>query len=280
MIKLLFLKVLRFVLFAVILVILTQDLQLFPRAFLSLFQSKKRDPRTVPHWVQSTFVTTSDNKKIETWFVDADADAPSTQKVAILFHGNGDLVDNFVGLQVWFSQQGIKSYSFDYRGYGKSTGWPSESGLHKDSEAVWDYVIADTSADPQDIIIVGFSIGTALAARLAAEKNVGTLVLLSAYTNLADVVRERLIFRPLVPFLKYELPTTKYLAKLTSTDLILAHGVEDEVIGFSNFDKVAATYSGKGELIPIVDENATHNDLFWRIRSRLADALRQLGQIE
>jgi pimeloyl-ACP methyl ester carboxylesterase len=276
MIKLFIFKVLRFVLVAIILIVLTQDLQLFPRAFLSLFQSKKRNPSTVPHWVRSSFIETSDKKKIEVWHVAADEEAPPTSKVAILFHGNGDLVDNFVGLQVWFSQQGIASYSFDYRGYGKSTGWPSESGLYLDSQAVWEHVVSETSAQPQDIIIVGFSIGTALAAKLAAEKNVGTLVLLSAYTNLPDVVRERALFRPLVPFLKYKFPTTEYLAQLKETDLVLAHGVKDEVIGFSHFDKVAASYSGRGELITIIDENATHNDLFWRIRSRLGSALASL----
>jgi len=253
--------------------------QIFPGAFASLFSSKKRDPQTIPFWVKASFVETSDGKQIELWRVDANDDVVDTGKVAILFHGNGDKVDNFVGLQVWFAQQGITSYSFDYRGYGKSTGWPSEKGLYLDSDAVWDAVISQIKAQPEDIMIVGYSIGTALATRLAAKHNIGTLVLLSAYSSIKELVGERALFKPLTPFLKYKLNTLEYISKLKETDLIAIHGKQDPIINFSHLKKVVSAYKGSGQSVAIEVEDAAHNDLFLKSKNKLGEKLRELGTI-
>ena len=113
-------------------------MQVFPNLTQSLFSEKgARSADKVPEGVKSFVIKTSDGEELETWRMSATQKDKNYPKMAIVFHGNAASVRTTYGYQDALNRVGIPSYSFDYRGIGRSTGWPSEKGLYKDSEAVW-----------------------------------------------------------------------------------------------------------------------------------------------
>ncbi|NDC39734.1 MAG: alpha/beta fold hydrolase, partial [Proteobacteria bacterium] len=161
--------------------VVTQDFQIFPVVVTSLLTKKGSSPALLPEGVQSRFISTSDGERIESWHVGGNL---SAGPIALIFHGNGETVESVLHIQRWLSQRGIASYSIDYRGYGRSTGWPSEAGLYRDVEAFVRYVQSEQNASNRPFILWGSSIGTGFAAYASTILDSKALVLLAPYSNL------------------------------------------------------------------------------------------------
>ena len=262
--------ILIFVLGFVALLFVTQDVQVFPGALMSIFSGTKRNPKSLPQDVESIFVETQDGKRLEIWRLPPAFDAEPRPYTAIIFHGNGGTVQDFFALQLWFHYLGITSYGFDYRGFGKSSGWPSEQGLHRDSDAVYEYVTRREQATMESLIILGISVGGAPAARIASIHQPRLLVLLSAFTDVKSAARGIPVIGLLAPLLWYRLPTIEYVRALKNTALLLAHGERDRTIDPGHRKLIEQAYNGSGGLRSITAPNADHNDLFFRIREELA----------
>lgn len=257
----------------VLIVILSQDFQVFPILYSSLFEKSLRLPDDLPTGVKSTFLTTHDGKKLEMWQLEASN--PTTPKtVALILHGNGGRVDEFFHYQKWLQTQGISSYSLEYRGIGKSTGWPSEDGIYLDVQTGIEYVMGNEDLETTKLVLLGISLGTAPAAYLAAQHKVEALILLSPYVSVPDIVKTRAFFKYFAPFLWYTFPTQEFLNK-TSSCVIMAHGEQDDVIPFSNFKILRDNFSGKGKLLTIASKVSGHNDLFSNVKDDLALKLRE-----
>jgi pimeloyl-ACP methyl ester carboxylesterase len=108
---------------------------------------------------------TTDKLMLSAWWVPA-ADPEGT----VLFcHGNaGNMGDRLDTLQI-INTLGLNVLIFDYRGYGRSEGSPSEKGTYLDAEAAWNYLVDEKEIAPQQIIVWGRSLGGAIAARTAAH---------------------------------------------------------------------------------------------------------------
>ena len=253
-----------------------QDVLIFPGYVLSEFQEKGvRKSASLPKGVESKFLQTADDESIELWRLDADRNEDSPKQIAIIFHGNGDTVDRFFSVQQWFQAQGVTSYSFDYRGFGNSTGQPSEQGLYNDSDAIWNEVVSREKVDPQQVVILGYSVGAALAAQLAAKHQVGALILLAPFASMRETIKKRSVVYSLYLFLlKYNLPTAKYVSELKYTNLIVAHGRLDEVVPFTEGQQVFASYQGGGERLFIDSPDAGHGDVFAKTYGKLSETLK------
>ncbi len=255
-----------FVLFLVV----TQDVHIFPGALLSLFSGRTRDPRTLPSGVESIFISTPDAKKIELWRLAPQQEVPQKDLVALIFHGNGGALESFYLFQLWFSSLGICSYAFDYRGFGKSSGWPGEKGISTDSDAVWSYCVEREKLDPQQIIIFGFSIGSGPASRIAALHSPRALILTSPFTDLRRVVREHGLLAILAPFLRHRFPVKAHIEKLKSTSLLLVHGGNDKIISRVHAEELERSYRGSGQVTRLFSEGAGHNLVFYELKDEMA----------
>lgn len=261
--------------------VLTQDVQIFPGALHSLlshspFRNKLRDSNSLPPNIISNFITTSDGEQLEVWELSANPNVQKKPYVAITFHGNGESVDGFLDLQLLFSEMGITSYGFDYRGFGNSSGWPSEKGLEQDSDAVWDYVCKKENVSPKNIIVLGYSIGGAPAARIASLHNPNALVLVAAFADIKQLVGENKLFSTLSSFVWYTFPTANYVKSLTSTHLIIIHGALDTLIKPHHSDQLEKAYTGHGKLVRIPSPNTDHNTVFNTERENIKIALESL----
>lgn len=249
--------------------ICTQNIQIFPGAFISLLSSSKRLPSDLPDGVENIFIKTTDNEHIEIWKLEV----PGSKKVALIFHGNGGDVANFFPYQKYFQSIGISSYGVDYRGYGKSSGWPSEKGLYIDGKSAMNYLLKHENSSEKDVIVVGISIGSGAAAHVAKHSSPGALVIFSPFTSLPDLVKTMPLFGILHPFTLYTFPVKDDVQSLENTCLIVTHGEKDTVIPHSHGKAVFSAYRGSSYNTFINSSEAGHNDILFKVYSKLTDAI-------
>lgn len=231
--------------------VLTQDFQIFPGMGIAA--------PTPPADVTEFAVTTSDGETIAAWRVGAQA--PAHPKAALLFHGNAESLASFLNVQRWFAAHGLTNYAVSYRGYGKSTGFPSEEGIYRDGEAVMELLLTHERLTPQDVVVFGSSIGTGPAAHIAARYKTHTLILVSPYADLPTLVSELPLFGLLTPFLWYRFPVREHVGQLVDTCVIVAHGEQDTTIPFHHSTTIHDAYTGRRTLSLIAAPRAGHNDI-------------------
>ncbi len=100
-----------------------------------------------------------------------------------------------------FLRSGLSLFLFDYRGFGKSTGRPSEKGLNKDGLAACTYLEEKEKIALERIVLHGHSIGAAVAIEVALQKKVRGLVIESAFTSTKDMAKGMALFALFSPLL-------------------------------------------------------------------------------
>jgi len=262
-----------------VLLLLSQNLHIFPGAVISKYQRLLGRRFGCPAGVQSHTITSEDGNRIEIWEMQGESQQNfriahnGKPYIALIFHGNAAPMESFLLLQFWTAELGIKSYTFDYRGYGNSTGWPSEQGIYKDSDAFWRFVSEREDFQAENIIVIGYSVGGAPASRIANLHGVRLLLLISPFSSIKDVLRDQIMFRPMVPLLWSELSTVDNVNDLTKTGLIVVHGRKDTIVRPHHADRVVSAYRGDSNVTLIWDECGTHNTAFYSKRREVAAAL-------
>jgi uncharacterized protein len=138
---------------------------------------------SLPNATQNT-LTTSDQQKIIVWWVPP---RDTTQPVFLYFHGNGANLERRSNRFARLTESGAGLLALSYRGYGGSTGTPTEEGLLIDARRAYDELVNAKKIDPKRIIVFGESLGTTVANLLAAEVPVGALLLDSSFDSAVDV---------------------------------------------------------------------------------------------
>lgn len=128
--------------------------------------------------------TSADGTKLHGWFVPH----PNPVRAVLYCHGNGEDVSSNGEVAAHLSQTLQASvFVFDYRGYGKSAGTPNEAGCIADGIAAQAWLAKRMNRQPNEIVVMGRSLGSAVATAIAAEKGAQALVLESAFPTMPDV---------------------------------------------------------------------------------------------
>ena len=180
--------------------------------------------------IQVFTLDTHDKITIEAWYRPAAKSFPTI----VYFHGNAGHIGNRIEKLIHFTNAGFGMFAISYRGYGKSKGQPSESGLYEDARAAVHYATTQLGIAPEHIILYGESLGSGVATHTAkamadAGTPAGGLVLEAGYTSVARRAQE------LYPFIPaYYLARDKYhsIGKIggIGCPLLLFHGAKDTVI--------------------------------------------------
>ncbi|MGE0489925.1 MAG: alpha/beta hydrolase [Vulcanimicrobiota bacterium] len=144
-------------------------------------------------------------------------------------HGNGGNISGRIDELAVFHQLGLNAVVFDYRGYGKSSGQPSEQGITDDAEAVRNYLVDQLKAEK--LVYFGESLGGGVACALAERHPPAGLILKSTFTSVPDVAAEVYPFLPVRWLARVRFPSRQRVARFPFPKLIL-HGDPDEVIPF------------------------------------------------
>lgn len=155
-------------------------------------------------------------------------------KKAVLYcHGNGgNLSLRFEGVKRWLQFLEVGVLIFDYPGYGKSLGKPSEQSCYASSKASLDWLLQQ-GFKPSDLIFYGGSLGGTIAANLAASFNPACTVLVSAFTSFKDMAKKLYPWLPGTSFLTTKLDTLANIKASTSA-LFVAHGTADRLVPFDH----------------------------------------------
>jgi fermentation-respiration switch protein FrsA (DUF1100 family) len=183
-----------------------------------------RRPAEVGLRARDLTIEAEDGERLHGWFVAAEA--PSRGHV-LLCHGNAGNVGDRIDHARLLTSAGFDVLLFDYRGYGRSTGRPSEEGTYRDARAARKALLDRDGVDPSRVVYLGESLGGAVALALALEAPPRGLVLQSTFTSVRAVAR---LHYPLLPAATVPdaYPSLDRIADLRSPLLVL-HGERDQI---------------------------------------------------
>lgn len=186
-----------------------------------------------PH--QNVFFKTSDGVELNAWFYPAPAGSPHAPIVFINCHGNGGNISHRLGLYQALLDIGVNVLSFDYRGYGKSQGKPTEEGTYRDAQAAYHWLLQKGFAG-KNIIAYGESLGGAVATELCAREEMGGLILQSTFTSLPDIGEELYPWLPVRWLGRIQYDTRAKLPRLKIPVLVM-HSRDDGLIGYRHSER-------------------------------------------
>jgi alpha-beta hydrolase superfamily lysophospholipase len=221
---------------------------------------------------EDVWLTTSDGVELHGWYFPSEV--RSQRRVFLVCHGNGGNISHRLPLYDVLRREGTAVLAFDYRGYGRSGGRPSEAGTYRDVRAAYEW-LTGRGFRGRDIIAFGESLGGGVASELALTHELGGLVLMSTYTSTKDIGAELFPWLPVQTLGGINYPTRERLRRIHVPVLVM-HSDEDTIIpshhGRRNFEaanepKLYQTLRGD------------HNDTFVMDRSAVSTGVNRLLEL-
>lgn len=185
-----------------------------------------RVPPDLP--LEEVLIQSPDNPKLHAWY----CPAKNPRAVVLFAHGNaGNIADRAELIHTWNKQLGVTVLAFDYRGYGRSEGEPTEAGLVDDARVARDWLAERVGLSKHNIVLYGRSLGGAVVAELAASDGARGLILESTFTSIPDVANWKLPHTRVGDQLETEFNSLARIADYHGPVLI-AHGERDMTVPF------------------------------------------------
>lgn len=210
--------------------------------------------------------TTDDQTKIAAWWIPAAGQARGS---VLLFHGNAGNIAHRIDYAVMFNRLGYDTLLVDYRGYGESTGEPSEAGTYRDAAASWAWLTQTRGIKPADIVIFGESLGGGIATWLAAREKPRALILASSFTAVPDLGAEIYPWLPVRLISRIRYNNLANLARIEAPVLI-AHSPDDEIIPYAHGRRLYAAAKSPKSFLEL---SGGHNEGFVFARPAWVSAL-------
>lgn len=195
---------------------------------------------------------TADGETLAGWYIPA----PAARGTLLYLHGNGGNIGHRLDPIAVFHRLGLNILIIDYRGYGDSSGKPSEEGTYQDALAAWDYLTQEKRHMPDRIVLFGESLGGSIAARLAARQTPAGLVIYASFTSAPELAQALYPIFPASRLARYRYDTRAALGSVNCPLLIL-HSPEDEIIPFSHGQALLAAAREPKRLVEL---RGGHND--------------------
>src|SRR5262245_30683174 len=205
-----------------------------------------------PRGVEERWIRTADGFDIHAWY----ATHPGAKTSVVWSHGNGGSIGERAALLVALAARGIDVLAYDYRGYGKSDGRPSEAGVYLDAEAAFDSERERRGADVP-IVCFGESLGGAVSIHLAARRPCAALAVVSTFTRLRDVAWYH--YGPLSPLAGDRFDSLSLVGAL-KVPFFAAHGDRDAVVPYELGERLFAAAPEPKRFLRV--PGAGHNDVF------------------
>lgn len=202
----------------------------------------------------------------DVWFRSADGVAlhgwwiahPRPRGTLLYCHGSSGSIAHRVEVFRQLAKLRMNVFAFDYRGYGRSEGVPSERGLYADARAAYDHLVDERGASAAEIVLFGHSLGGAVAIETARARAAAGLVLQSTFTDLKDMARSIYPQLPLHWVTRNQFRSIEKVAELTLPKLFI-HGTEDRTVPLAVGRRLFEAAAAPKDLYLV--ERADHNDV-------------------
>ena len=195
--------------------------------------------------IRDRWLEAADGTRLHGWWCrpadPADPVGPGAGMVVLYFHGNAGNLSHRAEAVVELVRLPAEVFILDYRGYGRSEGRPGEAGLYLDARAAWRFLVESEGVDPDRIVLLGKSLGGAVAVDLAAEVDPAGLILQSAFTSVPDMASRHY---PFVPrwLIRTRMDSLATIGRVSSPVLVI-HSTDDEIVPY---DMGRALYEAAG----------------------------------
>jgi len=205
--------------------------------------------------IEDVFFESSDGTRLHGWYLDH----PSPRCYLLYCHGNGEHVAYLSELlRLLHDEFELAVFTFDYRGYGRSEGSPDEAGVLRDGRAAHVWLAQRARLEPDEVVLMGRSLGGAIAVNLAASNGAQALVLESTFTSIPDVAARIYWWAPVRLLMRTQF-NSHYQIQQYHGPLLQSHGTHDGLVPLDLGQRLfAAAPSDQKEFFEI--PGADHND--------------------
>ena len=222
-------------------------------------------PRAAGLDYEDVTLHTTDAEKLHAWWVPA----RDARGAVLMFHGNAGNISHRIDYLTMFNGLGYAVLIIDYRGYGKSTGSPSEEGTYKDAEAAWQYLMETRKLKPQDVVVLGESLGGGVATWLAAKYPPRALILASVLTSVPDMGARVYWWLPVRLLARIKYDSRERMLQIAAPVLI-AHSPDDDIVPFAHGEALFAAAREPKQFLAL---SGGHNDGFIFMREEWVAAV-------
>jgi len=224
-----------------------------PRLAFFPFPGEVETPRTFGLAFEPLTIETKDGERLRAWLIPGGA----TPRARVLyFHGNGGNLSNWSPILSAIVKHGYSVLAVDYRGYGLSTGRPTEQGLYRDVDALVARAWPEADATAP-LIFWGRSLGGAMAGYAATVRKPDGLIIEAGFPDARAVVRGSPVLAVLSIFSTYRFPAAEFINR-ANVPVLQLHGDRDSVIPFELGRELSQRIQGRKEFVVIA--GGDHND--------------------
>lgn len=231
---------------------------------------------------EDVFLDASDGTRIHGWFLPAPRRRRPPATVLVC-HGNaGNITGRLDRSLLLHGRLGVDVFLFDYRGFGRSEGRPSEEGTYLDAVAAHRYLIEERGIAPERLILFGESLGAAVAIELSLRKDAVALVLEAPFTSIADMARVAYPFlAPFNAFVRTRYDNLKKIPRV-ALPLLIFHGKRDPTVPFEQAEALFRAALEPKTLVAVdeaghADAFLVGGDLYWNAWKSLLENLDSAG---
>ena len=215
---------------------------------------------------EEAFFFTQDGLRLHGWYVPGRTDV-----TWLWFHGNGGNISHRVDEMALIQQRlGVNQFIFDYQGYGRSEGRPTEQGTYRDARAALEYLRARPDIEGDRIVYFGRSLGSAIAVELASSQPPLAMVLVSPFTSVGDMARLTIPFLPVQWLVRDRYDSLASIGRV-ERPLLIIHGDQDDTVPVSQGRKLFEAANSPKHFRLLV--GAGHNDTYYRGGTAYWDAI-------
>jgi fermentation-respiration switch protein FrsA (DUF1100 family) len=205
---------------------------------------------------EDVYFKSEDDRRLHGWFIPS---KPDDGPVILFCHGNaGNISHRLENVQL-LVHQNLSVFIFDYRGYGKSDGKPSVTGIYRDGLAAYDHLCKERQIQPEQIIPFGRSLGGAVAIEIALRRKVQAVIIESTFTSTKDMARTITLFRLFAPLVPTHLDNLKKIQRI-NVPILIVHGEQDKLVPFTMGKELFHAARAPKYFYPL--PTAGHNDTY------------------
>jgi uncharacterized protein len=227
--------------------------QFEPRFAFFPFPGENRTPAEFGVTYTAHTVATADGEQLRAWHLQR----PDAVAQVVYFHGNGGNLSVWTDILAGIALHGYEVFAIDYRGFGMSTGRPTEQGLYRDVEATLDYVHGAVRRPDLPLIYWGRSIGSVMAAYAASRRAPDGVILEAGFPTARALLSSSPVMFALSFFSTYRFPTAEWMAGVSAPTLVI-HGDADSVIPYDLGQRLYDSLPGPKRFVTI--RGGDHND--------------------